>query len=182
MFSSSSFRAERGRRGRDTVSDRADDAAAAHSIFVECNFCVFCVFFCVRERESNSDKKTAFFSLFFIPWNSPFPSRTEAHGEKLIVCVQEKLQKYTRRLTHAHAHLKTTILSSEEEEREVRDRFHSRAFFSFAHTKCLSKSLSQYSLYTKIGTLLTSTFSYQKSPLRRTGDTYAERIDTHTYI
>ena len=138
MSSSSSFRAERGRRSRDAADA---DNAPAHSICGKMKSFLFsCVVFYVRERESNVIRKTAFFSLFFIPPKcgtvSQFPSRNRdeaQNGERRNssnICIQEKLQKYTRRLALTHARLKNFyILSSEEEEERERYVSFARVLF-----------------------------------------------------
>jgi hypothetical protein len=138
MSSSSSFRAERGRRSRDAADA---DNAPAHSICGKMKSFLFsCVVIYVRERESNVIRKTAFFSLFFIPpcgTVSQFPSRNR---EKLKTGREETHPTYafkkncrnTRVDSHSHTHaLKTFTSSRPRKKKRERGTFHSRAFFSF---------------------------------------------------
>tara|TARA_B110000046_G_scaffold152648_1_gene161916 strand:- start:611 stop:970 length:360 start_codon:yes stop_codon:yes gene_type:complete len=83
-------------------------------------------FMCERGNRTESEK-TAFFSLFFISpkWHRqsvPLSKEREAQNSSNI-CIQENLQKYTRRLALTRTRLKNFyILSSEEEEERERER------------------------------------------------------------
>ena len=146
---------------------------------------------CERGNRTYSEK-TAFFSLFFISpkWHrqSPFPSRNRSSKQKLIVpCIQENLQKYTRRLALTRTRLKNFyILSSEEEEERERERERyvsfARAFFSFKTRSRVSSSIHLSCPKNRNVARLPS-ISYQKSPSTYTGDTTTqERIDKYAHI
>ena len=144
------------------------------------------VVFCVRERESNVLRKNCiFFTLFYItkvaPSESvPLSKEREARNSSNI-CIQENLQKYTRRLALTHAHLKNFyILSSEEEEEREREVRFIRALSFLLRRKVVSSSKS---LVLKIGTLLTFLPFLIKNPPRLTQVTHTqERIDKYTHI
>ena len=143
---------------------------------------------CERGNRTESEK-TAFFSLFFISpkWHRqsvPLSKEREAQNSSNI-CIQENLQKYTRRLALTRTRLKNFyILSSEEEEERERERergtFHSRAFFSF---KTRRSFLFYISRVLKIGTLLASLPFLIKNPPRRTQVTQRRKnASTNTHI
>ena len=186
MSSSSSFRAERGRRSRDAADA---DAAAAHSIRGKMKSFFFRVLYFMSERGNRTySEKTAFFSLFFMsPWHRPsvpLSKESEArHRNSSNICIQEKLQKYTRRLARTHARLKNFyILSSEEEEEREREREvrFIRALSFLLRREGVSSSKS---LVLKIGTLLTVLPFLLKNPPRRTQVTHTqERIDKYAHI
>ena len=142
---SSSFRAERGRRSRDAAD--ADDAApAAHSIIcgkMKSFLLCVCVFFCVRERESNGIRQNCIFFTLFYSTSCVEPSvrpslslsNTEAREERNSSsrAFFKKICRNTRVDSHSHnTHALKTFTSSRprkkkrERERE-RGTFHSRA-------------------------------------------------------
>ena len=192
MSSSSSFRAERGRRSRDAAD--ADDAAAAHSICgkMQSFFVRVLLSFYMCERGNRTEsEKTAFFSLFFIApkWHrqSPFPSRNRSSKQKLIVPCIQKICRNTRVDSHSHAHALKTFTSSrprkKKRERE-RERYVSfaRAFFSFKTRSRVSSSIHLSCPKNRNVARLPS-ISYQKSPSTYTGDTTTqERIDKYAHI
>ena len=144
---------------------------------------------CERGNRTESEK-TAFFSLFFKSpkWHrqSPFPSRNRSSKQKLIVpCIQENLQKYTRRLALTRTRLKNFyILSSEEEEERERERgtFHSRAR-SFLSRREVEFPPLYISRVLKIGTLLICLPFLIKNPPRRTQVTQRRKnASTNTHI
>jgi hypothetical protein len=148
------------------------------------------VVFCVRERESNVLRKNCiFFTLFYItkvaPSESvPLSKEREARNSSNI-CIQENLQKYTRRLALTRTRLKNFyILSSEEEEERERERYVSfaRAFFSFKTRSRVSSSIHLSRPKNRNVARLPS-ISYQKSPSTYAGDaTTQERIDKYAHI
>ena len=145
---------------------------------------------CERGNRTESEK-TAFFSLFFISpkWHrqSPFPSRNRSSKQKLIVpCIQENLQKYTRRLALTRTRLKNFYILSSEEEEEERERergtFHSRAR-SFLSRREVEFPPLYISRVLKIGTLLASLPFLIKNPPRRTQVTQRRKnASTNTHI
>ena len=147
-------------------------------------------FVCERGNRTYSEK-TAFFSLFFISpkWHrqSPFPSRNRSSKQKLIVpCIQENLQKYTRRLALTRTRLKNFYILSSEEEEEERERergtFHSRAR-SFLSRREVEFPPLYISRVLKIGTLLASLPFLIKNPPRRTQVTQRRKnASTNTHI
>ena len=140
----------------------------------------------MRERESNVLRKNCiFFTLFYItkvaPSESvPLSKEREARNSSNI-CIQENLQKYTRRLARTHARLKNFyILSSEEEEEREREVRFIRALSFLLRREGVSSSKS---LVLKIGTLLTVLPFLLKNPPRRTQVTHTqERIDKYAHI
>ena len=107
-----------------------------------------CVFFCVRERESNVSKQNciffhSFLYLFLRGTVRPFPSlsletqkklkkREERNSQKSLRILREKLQNSTRRDSHSHnTHALKTFTSSHLLRKKKRERergtFHSRA-------------------------------------------------------
>ena len=191
MSSSSSFRAERGRRSRDAAD--ADDAPAAHSICgkMQSFFVRVLLSFYMCERGNRTEsEKTAFFSLFFIApkWHrqSVPLSKQKLETETHRPCIQENLQKYTRRLALTRTRLKNFYILSSEEEEEERERergtFHSRAR-SFLSRREVEFPPLYISRVLKIGTLLACLPFLIKNPPRRTGDTTTqERIDKYAHI
>ena len=139
----------------------------------------------MRERESNVIRKNCiFFTLFYftVEPSVSSPLETEARNRNSSnICIQEKLQKYTRRLALTHAHLKNFyILSSEEEEEREREVRFIRALSFLLRRKVVSSSKS---LVLKIGTLLTFLPFLIKNPPRLTQVTHTqERIDKYTHI
>jgi hypothetical protein len=143
----------------------------------------------VRERESNVLRKNCiFFTLFYItkvaPSESvPLSKEREARNSSNI-CIQENLQKYTRRLALTRTRLKNFyILSSEEEEERERERYVSfaRAFFSFKTRSRVSSSI--HLSRPKIGTLLACLPFLIKNPPRRTQVTQRRKnASTNTHI
>ena len=145
----------------------------------------------MRERESNVLRKNCiFFTLFYITKVAPSESvplskqklETETHRP----CIQENLQKYTRRLALTRTRLKNFyILSSEEEEereREERGTFHSRAR-SFLSRREVEFPPLYISRVLKIGTLLASLPFLIKNPPRRTQVTQRRKnASTNTHI
>ena len=126
MSSSSSFRAERGRRSRDAAD--ADDAAAAHSICGKMQSFFFrrvlLSFMCERGNRTESEK-TAFFSLFFISpkWHrqSVPLSKQKLETETHRPCIQ-KICRNTRVDSHSHAHALKTFRSSRPRKKKKRER------------------------------------------------------------
>jgi hypothetical protein len=193
LSSSSSFRAERGRRSRDAAD--ADDAAPAHSIICGKmqSFFVRRVLSFVCERGNRTEsEKTAFFSLFFIApkWHrqSPFPSRNRSSKQKLIVPCIQKICRNTRVDSHSHAHALKTFTSSRPRKKKKREREReryvsfARAFYSFK-TRIVVSSSTHLSRVLKIGTLLASLPFLIKNPPRRTQVTQRRKnASTNTHI
>ena len=124
---SSSFRAERGRRSRDTAD--ADAAAGAHSICGKMKSSLSSVLLCAREGIERNQKKLHFFHSFLFHRGtvSQFPSRnrssnTETHPTSAF----KKNCRNTRVDSHAHTHALKTFTSSrlrkKKRERE-RERY-----------------------------------------------------------
>ena len=86
-----------------------------------------CCILCAREGIERNQKKLHFFTLFYftVEPSVSSPLETEARNRNSSnICIQEKLQKYTRRLARTHARLKNFyILSSKEEEERERERY-----------------------------------------------------------
>ena len=131
-------------------------------------FCV-CVFFCVRERESNVSKQNCIFFTLFYTSSCVEPSvraplslsrnreaqkaREERNSQKSLRILREKLQNSTRRDSHSHnTHALKTFTSSHLLRKKKRERergtFHSRALSFLFKTREIvssSKSLSSSS-------------------------------------
>ena len=152
------------------------------------------VVFCVRERESNVLRKNCiFFTLFYItkvaPSESvPLSKEREARNSSNI-CIQENLQKYTRRLALTRTRLKNFyILSSEEEEERERERERERGTFHSRARSFLSRREVEFpplyiSRVLKIGTLLACLPFLIKNPPRRAQVTHRRKnASTNTHI
>ena len=145
---------------------------------------------CERGNRTYSEK-TAFFSLFFISpkWHrqSVPLSKQKLETETHRPCIQENLQKYTRRLALTRTRLKNFyILSSEEEEERERERERyvsfARAFFSF-ETRSRVSSSTHLSCPKNRNVARLLSISHQKSPSTYAGDaTTQERIDKYAHI
>ena len=145
----------------------------------------------MRERESNGIRKNCiFFTLFYITKVAPSESvplskqklETETHRP----CIQENLQKYTRRLALTRTRLKNFYILSSEEEEEERERergtFHSRAR-SFLSRREVEFPPLYISRVLKIGTLLACLPFLIKNPPRRTQVTQRRKnASTNTHI
>ena len=148
-------------------------------------------FMCERGNRTYSEK-TAFFSLFFMsPWHRPsvpLSKESEArHRNSSNICIQEKLQKYTRRLARTHARLKNFyILSSEEEEEREREREREVRFIrarSFLSRREVEFPPLYISRVLKIGTLLACLPFLIKNPPRRAQVTHRRKnASTNTHI
>ena len=139
----------------------------------------------MRERESNVIiKNCIFFTLFYTPWNR---QSVPLSKQKKLKTGRETHRPHSRKTAEIHASTHTYtrtpkpfILSKEEEERERYDAFHYRAFFSFK-TQSVSLNLFYTTLFIQKSERCSHDFLI-KNPPRRTGDTYAKRIDTYTHI